>query len=321
MSEIRGLSVIETALDQWEWRIGLKQNGEMYVDSNLQYIIGKRETEFYKEHNVYGNAKVPFTTKEIIYEKQDSLEVYEAYLKNFSDVCFESLQRGKGLLIAGGFCSYLPGVVGGIQRAIGLKKALGIVWIDAHADIESPEETNSNLFAGIPLAVITGLSKHLNKLRKVSGIQKSINGKNILLSDYRAGSISDDINLKKAEVIVLEQSAFQDAARWKEAVNDLSQRVDAIFLHVDLDILDSAFVPAYKFKVAQKGETPENTIQNIHAVMQTGKVIAFSLMDVCFGDIEYGKQITYENAERILSAGLGAWKDIPDFWAEIGGEK
>ena len=41
-----------------------------------------------------------------------------------------------GLCGCRGFCTYLPGIVGGIQRALGKYKKLGIVYADAHAELK-----------------------------------------------------------------------------------------------------------------------------------------------------------------------------------------
>ncbi len=62
-------------------------------------------------------------------------------LKAFLTPAMKRLPSGSGLAVAGGFCTYLPGIVGGIQRALGKGKKLGIVYLDAHADIETPEMT------------------------------------------------------------------------------------------------------------------------------------------------------------------------------------
>ncbi len=65
-------------------------------------------------------------------------------------------------------------------------------------------------------------------------------------------------------------------------IGELAERVDAILLHIDIDIMDSRYVPAFKFPLAPGGQTPEAVMRNIKDVMDTGKVIALTVMDVCF---------------------------------------
>ena len=133
-------------------------------------------TDFYTKVR----AGEPSTTSMI------NAEAYEEYFKSFSDASYEALASGSGLVVAGGFCTYLPGIVGGIQRALGKGKKLGIVYLDAHADIETPEMTRSHIVAGLPVASIVGIG--LKEWYDVCGITEPVDSENFILTDYHARS-------------------------------------------------------------------------------------------------------------------------------------
>lgn len=311
MGKLKKLSVIETALDQWGWSVDVDDEGETVIESNVMYINGIRETDYYLTCGVYYKAGVPFEIREVRHRKKEGFEAYQEYFKSFSDACYESVESGAALLIAGGFCTYLPGIVGGVQRAMGEGKKLGVVYMDGHGDIETPEMTRSHIVAGLPVAALLGIG--LTEWYDVCGITEPIESENFILTDYHARSYADDYNIQKAGIEVIDERGFNDRELWLKRVNELAERVDAILLHIDVDIMASQYVPAFKFPLAPGGQTPEAVMRNARDVMNTGKVIALTVMDVCFESEREGHEITYLNAMRVLGSCLESWKEIPEF--------
>lgn len=67
---------------------------------------------------------------------------------------------GRFALTLGGDHSIAVGTVAGIARAIRerLGKDLAVIWVDAHADINTPETSASGHVHGMPLAFLTGIA-------------------------------------------------------------------------------------------------------------------------------------------------------------------
>ena len=65
---------------------------------------------------------------------------------------------GKPVLVVGGNCAAVPGVVGGLQEAHGPAAKIGLVWFDAHGDFNTPRTTLSGMLGGMPVAVSAGLA-------------------------------------------------------------------------------------------------------------------------------------------------------------------
>ena len=119
-------------------------------------------------------------------------------------------------------------------------------------------------------------------------------------------------NIKKAGLDIIDERGFNDRELWIKRIGELAERADAILLHVGIDIMDSRYVPAFKFPLAPGGQTPEAVMRNIKDVMATGKVIALTVMDVCFESEREGHEITYLNAMRILGTCLENWKETAE---------
>lgn len=69
----------------------------------------------------------------------------------------EALANGDPALVLAGDDTASIGVVSGVQLAFEGKR-LGLVWIDAHADFNTPETSFSGILAGMPVAILAGLA-------------------------------------------------------------------------------------------------------------------------------------------------------------------
>src|SRR3954447_4128601 len=67
-------------------------------------------------------------------------------------------EAGNGVLVLAGDDTAAVGLIAGLQHADGAAAAIGIVWLDAHGDFNTPETSFSGILAGMPLAIIAGLA-------------------------------------------------------------------------------------------------------------------------------------------------------------------
>jgi len=313
MKKLTGLSIVECPYGEVTWKVD-KESPDFpnKILSELEILPRPRETDDYQLCGVYYKAGVPFHTRQIVYKPLPGEEVYESITREFSNVCCEELGTGNALLVAGGYCTFSPGIVGGIQRAIGRNKKIGIVWLDAHGDIFTPEDAkfSKGSVAGLPLSTLTGLG--FQHWRDVVGLEQPCDGRNVILADYRKSDTIEDAHISEARIVCLKTDEFKDSVKWKKAVNAMVAQVDVIYLQVDADILHPDHVPAYIYTVTE-GNDVETVKRNIKTVMDTGKVLVFSMMCVCFDTPREGKDLTYLNGMRMVGAGLEHWKECPSF--------
>jgi arginase len=64
-------------------------------------------------------------------------------------------------------CNGLMGMLAGLQKSSHTKKPLrvGLLWIDAHGDFNTPETTLSGMLGGMPVAISTGLCLHRLRMK------------------------------------------------------------------------------------------------------------------------------------------------------------
>lgn len=84
-----------------------------------------------------------------------------AATEKLSQQVYEHARDGKFVLTLGGDHSIAIGTVSGTAKAIRerLGREIALIWVDAHADINTPETSGSGNIHGMPVAFLTGLAK------------------------------------------------------------------------------------------------------------------------------------------------------------------
>jgi arginase len=128
-------------------------------------------------------------------------------------------------------CNGLMGMLAGVQHSGPGSRPLkvGLVWIDAHADFNTPETTLSGMLGGMPVAVSAGLC--LTRLRLQSGLDPALPFSYIVMAGLR-------------DVDPLEQELLD---RYRiETISTAELR----HIHIDMDVLDPKEVSGHSLTVA-----------------------------------------------------------------------
>ena len=95
-----------------------------------------------------------------------------------------AMKRGFAPLVLGGDHSIAAGTVAGVSRHVQRSSArLGLVWIDAHADMNTPQTTPSGNVHGMPLACCVGLGPR--ELTRLAGHAPAVEPENVALVGVR----------------------------------------------------------------------------------------------------------------------------------------
>jgi arginase len=88
-----------------------------------------------------------------------------AVTKKISEQVYEHAKEGRLVLTLGGDHSIAIGTVSGTAKAIKerLGREMAVIWVDAHADINTPETSGSGNIHGMPVAFLAGLAKEKRK--------------------------------------------------------------------------------------------------------------------------------------------------------------
>lgn len=84
-----------------------------------------------------------------------------AVTQKIAEQVYAQAKEGRCVLTLGGDHSIAIGTVGGTAKAIRerLGREMAVIWVDAHADINTPETSESGNIHGMPVAFLTGLAK------------------------------------------------------------------------------------------------------------------------------------------------------------------
>ena len=146
-------------------------------------------------------------------------------------------------LIIGGDHSTAIGTVAGISNFCRKRnKTLGIVWIDAHADMNTEETTPSGNIHGMPLAIALGLGN--KRLTRINGFTPKVKVENVALIGVRDVDFYESLNIKKLglKVYTMTDVDKQGIPRIiSKVLNDFKKRVDHIHISFDMDGIDPDF--------------------------------------------------------------------------------
>jgi arginase len=209
---------------------------------------------------------------------------------------------GKPVLVVGGNCAVVPGVVGGLQEAHGATARIGLVWFDAHGDFNTPRTTLSGMLGGMPVAVSAGLAyPHWRSLSKQA---VPLPTDRILMVDVRNLDPAEEQLIRATDVVIAAPAPGFPGEELEPAVKELAERCDILYLHVDADILDERYVPNHPTK-EPRGPNMEQVLAAIDTVMATGKVALFAVVSI-WGDGD-GGDVAVESGITLLSGGLESW--------------
>lgn len=208
-------------------------------------------------------------------------------------------RAGSAVLMTGGSCSHITGVLGGLQDAHGADARIGLVWFDAHGDFNTPQTSRSGMLGGMPVAVATGLA--WPEWRERSHLAAPIPTSRVLMVDVRNLDPEEEALIRATDVTC---TRVQDLAAFVEAVREFALRCDLLYLHVDSDILDASLVPNHPTR-EPGGPDLAQVNAAIRAVMDTGKVVAFAVVSVDAHGDEGAQSVG--NASAMIEAGLSSW--------------
>lgn len=211
----------------------------------------------------------------------------------------------RGLLTVGllGNCNALMGMLGGLQHSdpSGVPLTIGLVWIDAHGDFNTPETTLSGMLGGMPVAVSAGLALH--RLRLESHLDPPIATENILMVAVR------DTDPEEEELIRahgLARITTQDIRERSPALHEqmarLSEISDLIYVHVDMDVLDPREVQGHGLTVAD-GPTSQELAAALEEMFRYPRVAGLGIASTPAYEADPG-ELSRQAAYRLIQGAV-----------------
>jgi arginase len=218
------------------------------------------------------------------------LNIYEKLSTEISD----TLKKKIFPIVLAGDHSTAGGTIAGIKNAFP-KSKLGVIWIDAHADLHSPYTTPTGNVHGMPLAAtlaednignrVNKPDKETidlwNKLKKVGGTSPKISYKDLVFIGLRDVEPEESSLLKKHKVKVFSTNEVRKNGVEKIARDALAHlnHCNLIYISFDVDSMDSSISKGTGTPV-RNGITEKEAGSLMVRLLQNEKVCCFEICEV-----------------------------------------
>jgi arginase len=183
-------------------------------------------------------------------EVQEIEDIKLPYLPEIANACTllaaeveSALDRNEFPLVLGGDHSMAIGTIAGIAAHCKREeKRLGVIWIDAHTDINTPETSPSGNIHGMPVAVALGMGD--SKLTSIGGDWPKLQPDQLIYIGLRSVDEGERALVHKLKIEARTMSDLDKQGVYQlitKAVASLHNKVDHLHVSFDLDAVDPMF--------------------------------------------------------------------------------
>jgi arginase len=197
--------------------------------------------------------------------------------RHMAEIVSGQIKRGEFNISLLSNCVGLTGMLAGAQLAGPNWKPLrvGLVYFDAHGDINTPETSLSMMIGGMPVAVGCGLCLH--RLRRQSGLEVPLPTRYVALAGVRD---TDPLEQEIIDNSDIEHITVDDIRKLgpnvKTQMDRLSSLTDIIYIHVDTDVLSAEEVPGHSTPVSD-GCNSDQLSATLEAMFRYQKAASFGV--------------------------------------------
>jgi arginase len=230
-----------------------------------------------------GNVTVPFRE-----DAERGAQRGARYLGAISTVCKDvaalsrrALAEKRLPLLLGGDHSLAAGSIAGAAAFHSSRdERIGVIWIDAHADLNTPGSSRSGNVHGMPLAHLLGHGD--TALASVGGLKPAVRASNVALVGLRDADEAEREHIAKWKLKAFTMRTIDERGIrnvMDEAIAVASEGTAGIWVSFDMDVLDPEQAPGVGTAVPGG-----MTYREAHLVMEmladTGRVVGIDLVEV-----------------------------------------
>jgi arginase len=249
--------------------------------------------------NIFASEDIP-THNESIYNKDKNSfakrigHVVEQ-CQRVSQTIARNIENGHFPILLSGDHSSALGTISGLKKTMP-NKTLGVIWIDAHADIHSPYTSPSGNIHGMPLAAALGLDHtdikindpsletihHWQVLKQIEIPGAKILAEHLIYFGVRDTEAAEEAIIEKQGIKNYKVAEIRHrglAVCVHEALQHLSH-CDALYISFDVDSMDKDLVSDGTGTPVSKGFDPQEILAIINTIIASKKVICLEVVEI-----------------------------------------
>lgn len=295
------VDIIGAATTFGQPRLGVDLGPDALRYANLAEEIEKLNIEVNDKGNIYSDIKV--NVAEHSQGDANTLKNYDQVVdfnEKLAKSVDESVENGSFPLIIGGDHSLAIGSLAGIS---GHYENLGIIWYDAHGDLNNSHTSPSGNIHGMPLAISCGVGDE--KLVNLYKEGPKVKPENIVLIGMRDLDEGEKEYISDNDILTFTMTDIKEkgiSAVMKESLEYLQDKTDGIHLSLDVDALDPMETPGTGTPV-DGGLSLSETLSAMTRLHDSDKVTSMDLVEV--NPLLDDKNKTAKKAVSIASAFFG----------------
>lgn len=191
------------------------------------------------------------------------------------------LDQGRIPVVIGGDHSIAAGSVSGVAAHHRKRnEKIGIIWLDAHSDINTPETSPSGNVHGMPLAVLLGRGR--KELTNISGFEPKVLPEHTVIIGARAVDPGEAALIRELGIKVFTMTDLDELGMGPviaEAIRIATNGTAGFHATLDMDFLDPTFAPGVGTREIG-GATYRETHLAMEKIADSGKMLAVEITEV-----------------------------------------
>jgi arginase len=203
-------------------------------------------------------------------------EVVECAVRAAADEMTRALREGFTIVL-GGDCTLVAGTVAGASRTLG--QPVGVIYIDADADLNTPATSPSGYLNGMALALALGRGPE--EVASAGGAMPAVVPDHVALVGFRAVDPGERPALGDLGLALPANAARRLGMRVAAALalDGVGNGDGPILVHLDVDVIDAAEMPAKQFLTPGQGLAYGEVSDLLTAIVASPRVVALEVTE------------------------------------------
>jgi arginase len=223
-----------------------------------------------------------------IAEQKKEGDPHAKYIKEITATCtkhadmvYKTLEAAKFPLVLGGDHSVAAGTMSGVAEFYRRQnQKVGLIWIDAHSDMNTPETSPSGNVHGMPLAAILGLGP--SELSNIFNFSPKVHPENCVLVGVRDIDARERENIRRTGIEVYTMRDIDERGMRtviEEALRAAGRGTAGYHVSLDMDWIDPEDAPGVGTPVRGGASYREGHLA-MEIIADHGRMTSFEIVEV-----------------------------------------